>query len=936
MAVVGFKNFPSPRLPVKIPIVRRAFLLPAASLIALGVACTATDPDSYHYPSSDTPCDADLARPDGYAKALKCDAYRSCAFECTGCGEASVPYACPAMRGWGGIAHADACGAFDGTTFAPATPGKCEATVPTGDALAVAGIDPNIAGRLRLPDGHFIEPGGHEQVLRPHGVTSGFPLNVVLVPGTRFAIVTDSGVDDNALEVVDLDALARDAPALVSVIPFPSPAQLYYGLAFVAPNRVVASGGGDDVVYAFTLDTATGKLARDAAADLRLGGVFVGALAASGVSLLVAPSTGDSTLRRFPLAGGAPVTLDLGADATELFDVVLDPSDATENTYFVSALDARALLRVDFAQAGPARVTARLATGKNPEGIAVLGGTHVAVASSDDDTISVYDVLSSKLVQTLALEPGAPSGMQPGLLAYDAPRKRLYATLSGVNAIGVYDVDLASNAPLTPAFRIPTAWWPTALRVRGDGSLVILTGKGHGTGPAPAHFAPGRGATPELTRGSIQLVDPKTLDPVAASATVAASRRATIAEGYPTVRCPTGAAYDFPVPLTNDGAPSAAIQHIVFVVRENKTYDAIFGDFDKANGAPALVMSPGRMDEYWKNMRAAARAFAMSDNFYIDAEQSLQGHIWTSFGRSSDFIERTWTSSWGRTRKPKAGIDPRVGQPAAGSIFTWLERNQVPYDDMGEIVGTASQAWDPSYPGQLYTVALPDVDKSCYVAARARATCDLKAFTYIVLPNDHTQGGAANAPAPEVMIAVNDEATGMILDAISHSPMWPTTLVVVTEDDPQNGGDHVDAHRVPIVFASPWVKRGYVSSTHVDMASLHKLFANVLGKPYQSETIAAAAIPYDLFTAKPDFTSYKYAPRTTETTCNPADTAQAKIAEGWDLREPDEAPGLAEQVEARMRELALSADGAHRAADANGRAPMRSPRATPGAQPGTP
>jgi hypothetical protein len=195
------------------------------------------------------------------------------------------------------------------------------------------------------------------------------------------------------------------------------------------------------------------------------------------------------------------------------------------------------------------------------------------------------------------------------------------------------------------------------------------------------------------------------------------------------------------------------------------------------------------------------------------------------------------------------------------------------------------------------------VNKSCYVAARARATCDLKSFTYVVMPNDHTQGGAAGAPVPEVMIAVNDEATGMLLDAISHSPIWPTTLVVITEDDPQNGGDHVDAHRTPLVLASPWVKRGYVSSTHIDMASLHKLFAHVFAKPYLGETVANAAVPFDMFTSTPDYTPYTYAPHTVESSCNPSGTLQAKIAEGWNLVDPDEAPGLAAQVEARMREL---------------------------------
>ena len=103
---------------------------------------------------------------------------------------------------------------------------------------------------------------------------------------------------------------------------------------------------------------------------------------------------------------------------------------------------------------------------------------------------------------------------------------------------------------------------------------------------------------------------------------------------------------------------------------------------------------------------------------------------------------------------------------------------------MGEIVGTTTtQGFDPAYPGLVYTLQLPDVDKSCYFAARVRATCDLKSLTYVLMPNDHTAGGAGGAPAPELMISVNDEATGMLLDALSHSPHWATTLVVITEDD---------------------------------------------------------------------------------------------------------------------------------------------------------
>jgi hypothetical protein len=316
-----------------------------------------------------------------------------------------------------------------------------------------------------------------------------------------------------------------------------------------------------------------------------------------------------------------------------------------------------------------------------------------------------------------------------------------------------------------------------------------------------------------------------------------------------------------------------------------------------------LVLSRGNTDVFWKNSRALGKAFTIADNYCVDAEQSLQGHIWSAFGRSTDFIERTWKSTWGRgSRNPEAGIDRNTGYPGEGSLFLWAERNGISYDDMGELVGMGDRGFDVAYPGLVYTVGLPEVDKACYVAARGRALCDLHSSTFIVTPNDHTQGLKAGAPGPELMIAPNDEVTGMIVDAISHSPMWKETLIVVTEHAPQNGGD-LDAHRTPMVLVSPWVKRGYVTPTHFDAASVHKLIAHVFARPYQSEMVANAALPFDAFTSSPDYAPFTDAPRSVKIACNPAGTRGAIRARGWDLTDPDDQPGLAEQVDERLRGL---------------------------------
>jgi hypothetical protein len=172
----------------------------------------------------------------------------------------------------------------------------------------------------------------------------------------------------------------------------------------------------------------------------------------------------------------------------------------------------------------------------------------------------------------------------------------------------------------------------------------------------------------------------------------------------------------------------------------------------------------------------------------------------------------------------------------------------------------------------------------------------------MTLPNDHTVGVSPMNPSPDTMCAVNDEATGMFIDALSHSPLWASSLVVLTEDDPQSGGDHVDYHRTPLVLISPWVKHGYVSKTHIDVASLHKTFAHIFGLPYPNLVVKNAGVPFDAFTGAPDYTPYTYKPHQMLITCGTDAThAERRLTESWDFSVPDAQPGLGEQVRRYMR-----------------------------------
>ncbi|HEX7602848.1 MAG TPA: hypothetical protein VF316_14630, partial [Polyangiaceae bacterium] len=585
---------------------RLGFLVPLLACSVAPFGCDRTNPDDFPAPPVD---DCPLVLPEDYLTAVKCDAHKSCVFQCGApCAEPERPYECPSLRPWAAIPHAPTCGNFDGTTFPAPTPGQCTATLPTGDAAQYDGKDTLVAGRFHIGDGYFVQPAGHDQILHGAGVASAFLADLMLVPGTSFAVVTDAGVQDNALYVVDLDKLAADQPALVSTLPFPRPSQLDYGLAFVAPNRVYVSGAANGMVFGFTINMSTGALAADHGSDLDMGKStsgrtqwYVGGIAPTldATKLVVAPATGESQVRIVDRATKAITPIDV-TPSTDFFGIFPDPNDATGSTTWLTSYDTRQLLRIDLASA---TVTSRIAVEKNPEGVAFLGPTLLAVTNSDSDTVDVVDTVAQKIVQTLKLRDDGLTGSQPSVMEVDATRKRLYVALSGVNAVGVYDVDTNAAAPLAPRGFFPTGWFPTVMRLRTDGSLVIASAKGHGIG------AVGNGVeTPDATEGSIQLVPPLS-DPelVTSSALVAASRSKTKDTGYPTVEC-AGAPYDFPVPLTNTGAPSDKIQHVLYVIRENKTFDALFGDMPGVNGDPGSVMSPGKMDEYWQNARLITKA----------------------------------------------------------------------------------------------------------------------------------------------------------------------------------------------------------------------------------------------------------------------------------------------------------------------------------------
>ena len=871
---------------------RRSFVL-ALLAFAPSVACSST-PD----PVPVTPIS-----PDDFFSTIKDNP--ACALNCDpACAEATKPWVCPALADWSKIPHAPECGTFDGKTFPAPQQGKCVATDPTGEALAKAQITQS---PFVLPDGRRLEPAGKELLFQADG---GFPASQILIGGTRWLAVNDYGYGRQSVRIIDTDALKNGTGTPeVTRITYDPPAAINWGLAYFKTKKLLFASSGADAasILAFDLDETTGKLTANAAKNVKLpvDTMPSGIAISPDEKILLVGQSKDTKIFVLGLEDGN-FGQQLGiieAGGKDLYDLRFDPNDATGNTAYATLwttpvvnddASQMRLLQIDVG----ARTASTIPVGKEPEQMVFLDARWAVVANSLSDTLSLIDRPAAKVA--LEVKVSTINGPSPTAMAYDAVKKRLYVTLAGENALAAFDVDTTVPS-ITPAGMLPTAWWPTAVSVDPvDSGLYVLTGRGHGIGKETTPNPSLGGELDEAKRmaGSLQAIpfpDGPTL--VAGAATVQKQNEVGKLPGYATIDC-KGAPYDFPVPEKPEDGASKLIKHIFFIVRENKTYDGIMGDRPGADGDPTLVLAPGKMDDIWPNAFAIAKQFVHLDNYYIDSEQSIQGHAWTVFGRSTDYTERRWLNIWGRgqfgvTATPGVGPDTA---PAEGNLFQFLNKNGVPFDNQGEFVG-GLQYRDTQWPGGTTSGTTPDTLGACYVASRVRVTCNPKDFTYSWLVNDHTFGFEADKPNPALLISTNDEGTGMYIDAISHSPFWQDSLIIVVEDDPSQGADHVDVHRTIALVASPWVKKGYVSHAHYHLSSFHKLISDIFGKAYRSSTIADAPLPLDLFTSTPDFAPFNYVPRKfQDLTCNAKGTGGAKDAERWDFSEPDNQPGLGAQV----------------------------------------
>jgi len=326
-----------------------------------------------------------------------------------------------------------------------------------------------------------------------------------------------------------------------------------------------------------------------------------------------------------------------------------------------------------------------------------------------------------------------------------------------------------------------------------------------------------------------------------------------------------------PIPEAVGG--SSPIKHIVYILKENRTYDQMFGDIREGNGDPRLCLFPERVTP---NHHALARQFVLLDNFYVESEVSADGHNWSMGAYATDYVEKIWPQNYSnRKRDYDFEGQSAIASPSMGYLWDQAKRANLTYRSYGEFVTNGETAREPgkatvkALEGHIdpmfrsFDLNYRDVDRADRFIEELKGfelSGQMPQLIIMRLPNDHTDGTAPNSRTPTAMVGDNDLALGMVVEAISHSRFWSDTAIFVVEDDAQNGSDHVDAHRTAALVISPYTKRGVVDSTMYGTVSMLRTMELILGLKPMSQFDAAALPMYNSFTLDTNFTPYTRKP----------------------------------------------------------------------------
>ncbi len=746
--------------------------------------------------------------------------------------------------------------------------------------------------RVTLSNGWSITPVGD---MVPLG---DLPLNMAVSPSGELLAVTNNGQSTQQVQLFN----AKDFTLLDSV----EMGKSWLGLVFSGDGKsLYVSGGNDNWVVRCSI--SDGQLIP--ADTFRIGKPWPERIWVAGIQvdeerqLLYAVTTEDNSLYIYDLKERKTVRrLSLGGEG---YTCLLSPD---RDELYISCWGCNRVVILDTEKQ---EFKAFIPVGDNPNDLALTrDGKHLFVANSNDNSVSVIELASHQVIEVLnaALYPDSPSGSTSNSLALGKDDRTLYVANADNNCLAVFDVSEPGSSK-GKGF-IPTGWYPTCVRVVKD-KILVANGKGNRNVTNPHGPNPYRrgeeviyqqgGETKSmrvqyiagLFQGTMQVMD------------VPVPEQAGIYSQAVYNNTPFRAGKDKAMnvdpanPIPQKLGDASPIKYVFYVIKENRTYDQVLGDMPGGNGDPDLVLF-GK--EITPNQHALAEEFVLLDNFYVDSEVSADGHNWSVGAYATDFLEKTWPTTYGGRGGGYSGEGNReIANNRDGFIWDFCKRYGVSYRTYGEFA-SGDQPNIPVLEGHLcpwftgWNMRVRDTvrfyqwkrDFDALLAAN-----NVPQLTTLRFPNDHTEGLNVGRPTPNAHVADNDLAVGLFVEYLSQSPIWKESVIFILEDDAQNGPDHVDAHRSTAYLAGGYVKHGYVDHTMYSTTSVLRTIELILGLPPMSQYDAAATPMYDCFDIRPDH------PRFTVRDIhvdldekNNEVSAYSELSEKFDFSKEDSAPDI--------------------------------------------
>ncbi len=744
-------------------------------------------------------------------------------------------------------------------------------------------VGPQEDGSVLLPTGWQIRPAGMQLE------TDTFPMASALTPDRRYMAVLHGGY--NPPSVVMMEAATLKVVSRVEL------EDAWLGLAFSPDGKSLYVGGGSRAVVHQIAVAEGGQLSRTASWKLTEGTPthedFTGDVAVSPDGRLIYAAM----LHRNVIAVINPQSgrvIERFETGRRPYRILMHPDN---QSFFVSAMGDAAVLHH---KAMDGKVLQRVRVGAAPMDMVWRGAktlvdeeeeeekkpapwvARIFVAASNTNSVHVIGVAESKdlnVVETInvSMTPVQALGATPSALALSPDESKLYVVCSDLNAVA--SVAVAYKRSMVEGF-VPSGWYPIAARSMGPERLLIFNGRGgrsypnnvNGPNPlkrpAPLHL----GGAPvayvgRLQKGTISVVDG--LDGARMNAYTATVLRNSPYRDEQREKNPISSE----VVPAEVGGKSTRIEHVIYVVKENRTYDQMLGDLGKGNGDASLVLFG---EDVTPNHRKLAQEFVLFDNFYVNADVSADGHNWSTAAIAPAYVQRMWPNSYAGRRKhyDYEGGEVAANAPA-GRIWNnalaaglrvrnygwWAENLKSPEANGRHVARVKDPQLAPhtSLKYRAYDLEYRDVDRVATFLEELKeyeAKGEFPNFVTVRLGNDHTSGLVAGKLSPKAYVADNDWALGQLVEGMSKSKFWAKTAIFVVEDDAQNGADHVDSHRSPGYVISPYTRRGAIDSTLYNTTSMLRTMQLLLGLRPMTVYDASSTPMTRAFTTTPKMEPY--------------------------------------------------------------------------------